>query len=182
MVISNCHMAAFVKTKSVPAVAAAAAAAEASSMTSYVAVILDITGSMGNQIQGVKDAIRELIPLLAENPGLGIVIITFTEGGGRCVVCATCYMLHATYRQIYSQSINRVRVYELALLAQTSLYRRVMFQCSQPTSKCVSYSFPSVDLKRVRYHILRMYDTVVVCSTSGSICYCYRQELWSLIH
>lgn len=80
-------MAAFVKTKSVPAMAAtaAAAAAEASSMNSYVAVVLDITASMTNQIQGVKNAVRELIPLLAENPGLGIVIITFTEGGGRCV-------------------------------------------------------------------------------------------------
>lgn len=77
-------MATFVKTKPVPVMAAAtAAAAEASSMTSYVAVVLDITGSMGNQIQGVKDAVRELIPLLADNPGLGIVIITFTEGGGR---------------------------------------------------------------------------------------------------
>lgn len=47
--------------------------------TSYAAVILDITGSMGQQIEGVKDAIRELLPLLAENSALGVVIITFTE-------------------------------------------------------------------------------------------------------
>lgn len=38
-------------------------------------------GSMGSQIEGVKQAVRELIPLLAENPSLGIVIIAFTEGG-----------------------------------------------------------------------------------------------------
>ncbi|CAM9404457.1 unnamed protein product [Ectocarpus fasciculatus] len=36
---------------------------------------------MGSQIEGVKRAVRELIPLLAENPNLGIVIVTFTEGG-----------------------------------------------------------------------------------------------------
>lgn len=36
---------------------------------------------MGSQIEGVKQAVRQLIPLLAENPNLGIAIITFTEGG-----------------------------------------------------------------------------------------------------
>lgn len=51
----------------------------AGATTSYAAVILDITGSMGQQIQGVKDAIQELLPLLAENSALGVVIITFTE-------------------------------------------------------------------------------------------------------
>ena len=56
--------------------------------TSYVAIILDITGSMGSQIQGVKNAVRELIPILAKNPRLGIVIITFAEGG-RCVCMCT---------------------------------------------------------------------------------------------
>lgn len=44
-------------------------------------------GSMGSQIEGVKQAVQQLIPVLAENPNLGIVIITFTEGG-RCVCVA----------------------------------------------------------------------------------------------
>ncbi|CAM9113857.1 unnamed protein product [Scytosiphon promiscuus] len=60
-----------------------AVAAESSSTPSsqYVAIVLDITGSMGSQIEGVKQAVCALIPLLAENPSLGIAIITFTEGG-----------------------------------------------------------------------------------------------------
>lgn len=48
-------------------------------VTAYVAVVLDITCSMGNQIQGIKGTFRELCPLLNENPGLGILIVTFTE-------------------------------------------------------------------------------------------------------
>lgn len=36
---------------------------------------------MGSQIEGVKEAVQQLLPLLAENPNLGLVIITFTEGG-----------------------------------------------------------------------------------------------------
>ena len=86
------NMATFVKgsassAEPTKATATAAAGGDApASPTSYVAVILDITGSMGSQIQGVKNAVRELIPILAENPRLGVVIITFTEGG-RCVRC-----------------------------------------------------------------------------------------------
>ena len=84
-------MAAFVKgsaSTTTTAAKAAATAEGAPAPTSYVAIILDITGSMESQIQGVKNAVRELIPILAENPRLGIVIITFTEGG-RCVCMCT---------------------------------------------------------------------------------------------
>lgn len=52
--------------------------------SSYVAIVLDITGSMGPKIEGTKQAVQQLLPLLAENPELGVVIITFTEGGGGC--------------------------------------------------------------------------------------------------
>ncbi|CAM9332790.1 unnamed protein product [Ectocarpus sp. 6 AP-2014] len=72
--------------------ASAVPAADAA-CTSYVTIILDITGSMGSQIEGVKRAVRELIPLLAENPNLGIVIVTFTEGGsGKTSGGPRCYV------------------------------------------------------------------------------------------
>lgn len=51
----------------------------AGSMTPYVVVIIDITASMGEQIQGVKDASGEVLQLLLENSMLRVVVITYTE-------------------------------------------------------------------------------------------------------
>ena len=59
--------------------------------SSYVAIVLDITGSMGSKLEGTKQAIQQLLPLLAENPDLGVVIITFTEGRGGCYVSVDAF-------------------------------------------------------------------------------------------
>ncbi|CAM9675910.1 unnamed protein product [Chrysoparadoxa australica] len=56
-------------------------------------VILDITGSMGSQIEGLKRCLRELMSLIAENPTMGIAIITYTERSKGCKAEPTgCYV------------------------------------------------------------------------------------------
>lgn len=74
-------MSSFVTKQPAPAVAKneTSTSKDQTSTNSYVCCIIDITGSMGNQIEGLKVTVRELIPLIADNPSLGIAIITFTE-------------------------------------------------------------------------------------------------------